>query len=350
MNKLALLVCAVALASPSLGVHAQSAQIIIGAAQADNHAPVFAGVEKGFFADEGLNPKVVMYQTGVDEVNGQLNGAQQVSILGTSPFMAGVANGLPLVMIATLHGNALSDSYSDNQAIIASAASGIQAGDLKGLAGKRVAAPFGTDAQAYLANLLAQVSIPSSSVHLENGQPATLATALERGDAGAISIWEPWASATILNVKGSVRVIEGGCTACFMPGTVLTTRQTIDKDAALLQKFVIAFARAEQWVRQHPDEAAQIDTHWIQGVSASVLQDSLKHSRFDPRISKLTVEGFTTKTVPQMLAAHELRTKIHPAKAIDAQFIVTAEKQDPQYFSDLPPIPAASQLSADSGK
>ncbi len=350
MNKLALLVCAMAFALPSLGALAQSAQIVIGAAQADNHAPVFVGVEKGFFADEGLNPKVVMYQTGVDEVNGQLNGAQHVSILGTSPFMAGVANGLPLVMIATLHGNALSDSYSDNQAIITSAASGIQAGDLKGLAGKRIAMPFGTDAQAYVANLLAQANIPSSSVRLENGQPATLATALERGDADAITIWEPWSSATLLNVKGSVRVIEGGCNACFMPGTVLTTGQTIAKDSALLQRFVIAFARSEQWVRQHSDEAAQIDTHWIQGVSVAVLQSSLKHSRFDPRISKLTIEGFTTKTVPQMLAAHELRAKIDPAKAIDARFIITAEKQDPQYFSDLPPIPAASQLSAESGK
>ena len=345
MNKLSLLACAMVLA-PFVS-HAQPAKFVIGAAQADNHAPVFVGVEKGFFAAEGLDAKVTMYQTGVDEVNGQLNGAQQVSILGTSPFLAGVANGFPLVMIATLHGNALSDSYSENQGIIASAASGIGAGGLKNLSGKRIAMPFGTDAQQYVANLLAQVNLPASSVRLENGQPATLATALQQSDADAISIWEPWGSATLLNVKGSVRVIEGGCTACFMPGTVLTTRQTIAQDGPLLQKFIIAFARAEQWVRQHPDEAAQIDTHWIHGVSLPVLQESLQHSNFDPRISRLTIEGFTTKTVPQMLAAHELRAKIDPAKAVDAQFIVSAEKQAPQYFSDLKPIPADARLSAE---
>lgn len=56
MNKLALLVCAMAVAFPSLAAHAQSGQIVIGAAQADNRAPVFVGVEKGFFADEGLPP------------------------------------------------------------------------------------------------------------------------------------------------------------------------------------------------------------------------------------------------------------------------------------------------------
>jgi len=350
MNRLVRLTCAMAMACAPFAAQAQPAKFVIGAAQADNHAPVFVAVEKGFFADEGLDAKVTMYQTGVDEVNGQVNGAQQVSILGTSPFLAGVANGFPLVMIATLHGNALSDSYSDNQAIIASAPSRIGAGGLKNLGGKRVAMPFGTDAQAYLVDLLKQVNIPASSVRLENGQPATLATALEQGDADAISIWEPWASATLQNVKGSIRVMEGGCTACFMPGTVLTTRQTIRRDGPLLQKFVIAFAHAEQSVRQHPDEAAQIDTHWIQGVSLSLLEQSLKHSRFDPRISKLTVEGFATKAVPQMLAAHELRAKVDPAKAVDAQFIVTAEKRAPQYFSDLQSIPADAQLSADSWK
>jgi sulfonate transport system substrate-binding protein len=311
--------------------------------------PVFAGVEKGFFAAQGLDPKVIMYPTGVEMVNGQLNGAQQVSALGTSPFLAGVSNGFPLMMIATLHGNSLSDSYSDNQSIIASASSGIGAGQLKQLSGKRVALPFGTDAQAYLANLLGQAGVPEPAVRLENGQPATLATALERGDADAVSIWEPWASAALENVQGSVRVVGGGCTACFMPGTVLTTRQEISRDGPLLQKFIIAFARTEQWVRQHTDEAAEIDTHWIQGVGLSVLERSLKHSRFDPRISKLTIEGFAKKTVPQMLAVHELRTKVDPNKAIDPQFILYAEQHDPQYFSDLPPIPAAQRLTPGNG-
>lgn len=60
MNKLALVVCVMAVAFPSLAAHAQSGQIVIGAAQVDNHAPVFVGVEKGFFTDEGLNPKVVV--------------------------------------------------------------------------------------------------------------------------------------------------------------------------------------------------------------------------------------------------------------------------------------------------
>lgn len=338
-----------ALAAPAIG-RAQTMKIVIGAAQADNHAPIFAAVEKGFFAAAGLDAKIILYPTGVEMINGQRNGAQQVSVLGTGPFLAGISNGFPLVMIATLHGNALSDSYSDNQAIIASAASGIAHGDLKALAGKKVAVPFGTDAQTYLANLLAQAHVPGAAVHLVNGPPATLATALGNGNVAAVSIWEPWGSTIISHDKGSIRVLEGGCVACFMPGTVLTSRSVVDGDKVLLQRFVLAFARAEQWVRQHDAEAATIDTHWIHGVSAAVLRDSLKHSRFDPRISRLTILGFEKKSIPQMLAAHELRRSPDVAKAIDPEFILRAEHDAPQYFSDLPAIPASERLAPGRGK
>jgi ABC-type nitrate/sulfonate/bicarbonate transport system substrate-binding protein len=350
MRTWAVPVCTIALALQAWSAGAQSMKIVIGATQSDNNAPIFAGVEKGFFADEGLDAKVVLYQTGVDMVIGQVNGAQQVSVLGTSSFLAAVASGFPLVMVAALHGNALADSYSENQSIIASASSGIRAGELKALGSKRIALPFGTDAHAYLTNLLLQAGVAESAVRLENGQPATLATALETGDTDAISIWEPWASATLQNVKGSVRVIMGSCAACFMPGIVLTTRRETAEDRQLLQKFIIAFARSEQWVRQHTDGAAQVDTHWIQGVSLNVLETSLGHSRFDPRISKLTIEGFTAKTIPQMLAARELRHRMDPAKAIDPEFILAAQRQDPQYFADLPPIPAAQQVGPQNGK
>ena len=45
----------------------------------------------------------------------------------------------------------------------------------------------------------------------------------------------------------------------------------------------------EQWVRQHFDEAAEIDMHWMQGVDLDVMKIAIRHSIYDPRISKNTV-------------------------------------------------------------
>ena len=65
--------------------------IKIGAAGAVDHAPVFAGVERGIFAEHGLDAEVVMYQSGVDMVNGLLNGAQEVNVMGSVPYLTGLA-------------------------------------------------------------------------------------------------------------------------------------------------------------------------------------------------------------------------------------------------------------------
>jgi sulfonate transport system substrate-binding protein len=337
------LACVLALAGAA---HADTLPIRIGAAQADNHAPVFVALEKGFFAEAGLDAKIILYPTGVEEVNAQLNGGQEVSILGTIPFLSGVSNGFPLLMIGQLHGDSAATSYSANQSVVASAASGIHAGSLAALKGKRIALPFGTDAQIYVSGILAQAGLKTSDVQITNAQPAQLLTALQQGDADAISVWEPWSSAAVQTIPGAAKVIEGGCTACFVPGTVLTSRDVVSGKAEVLRRFMVAFARGEQFVRQHPDEAAEVDTHWIQGIPLPVLQSSLRHSVFDPRLSKGDVEGFNGKTIPALLADRRLRAAFDAATAIDPQFIQLAEKQAPQYFSDLPPIPAALQLAA----
>src|SRR5258705_12874145 len=92
-------------ASPVLAQ--QPLAIRVGAAQASDHAAVFAAVERGIFARHGLNARVVMYPTGVEMINGLLADAQEVNVMGSIPFLAGVANGQPLVLIGHLHGDPL---------------------------------------------------------------------------------------------------------------------------------------------------------------------------------------------------------------------------------------------------
>jgi len=126
----------------------QPLDIRVGAAQATDHAPVFAAVERGIFARHGLTARVVMYPTGVEMINGLLAGAQDVNVMGSIAFLAGVANGQPLVLIGHLHGDALRDNYADNNSIVVRAGSGI--GEIRALRGKRIGLPRGTGAEGYL--------------------------------------------------------------------------------------------------------------------------------------------------------------------------------------------------------
>lgn len=318
--------------------------IKIGAANATDHAAAFIGVERGIFAKHGLDAKLVMYQTGVEMINGLLSGAQDVNIMGSIPFLAGTSNGQPLVLIGHLHGDALSQSYSMNNSIVSTPASGIKEGDVKTLKGKKIGLPRGTGAEGYLLGVLAANGMKDSELTLVNVAPSNQATALRQGDVDALSAWEPWGSISSLRVPGAYRVVSGGCDACYDPGSILTTRANIASKADHLRRFMVAFAEAHQILRQNHDAAAEINMRWIQGIDLDVMKISIRRSNYDLRVTKNTLDGYNNKTIPALLADKRMAKKIDAATIIDAQFYKHVESTAPQFFSDLKPIPADRRM------
>jgi len=336
------LVGGLAAASLSFAAFAQSPAIAfkIGAAGATDHAPAFVGVERGIFAKHGLDVKVVMYETGVDMLNGLLNGAQDVNIMGSVPFLAGASRGQPLVLIGHLHNDALSASYSANVSIVASPTAGVKEGDVKALKGKKIGLPRGSGAEGYILNLLDQAGLQPSDVTLVNLTPANQVTALRQGDVDAISAWEPWASTAIANVPRSLRVVSGGCDKCYDPGTILTTQDVIAKRADALKRFMVAFAEAQQVVRQNLDAAAEVNMRWIRGVDLEVMKTAIRRAQFDPRLSKNSMDGYNQKLIPLLVSDKRMAKSIDVANVIDTQFYKHVEATAPQFFSDLKQIPA----------
>lgn len=318
--------------------------IRIGAASAVDHAPVFIGVEKGIFAEHGLDAEVVMYQSGVDMVNGLMNGAQEVNVMGSVPFLSGVARGFPLVLIGHLHGDPNRTDYSDNQSVIASAESGIKEGDIAALAGKRIGLPRGTGAEGYLFGLLKSAGLSEKDVQLVNVQPAELVTALTQGDVDAISIWQPWAATALTKVDGTVEVVAGGCADCYDPGTILTTRTIAAEKPEELTRFLAAFAEAQQWVRQNTDDAAEISTRWISGVDAETMALALKNIPLDSRISTHTAAMYQEKTLPFLVDLGRVEEVFDPSDSINTSFLSSAQESNPEAFSDLDPIPEDIQV------
>jgi NitT/TauT family transport system substrate-binding protein/sulfonate transport system substrate-binding protein len=314
--------------------------IRIGAGTASDHAPGFVAVERGLFAKHGLNAKINMYATGVEMINTLMAGQQDVNLMGSIPFLAATSNGVPLVLIAHLHGNPLRDDYSTGHTIVAGPGTGIGKGEIKALKGKRVGLPRGTGAEGYLMGHLRSNGMGADDVKLVNLKPADLPTALARKDVDAIAVWEPWPSTAIVNVPGSVRVVDGGCPTCYIPAAILTNRDTVAKKAEALRRFMVAFAEAQQWVRQNPDGAAEIAMRWIPGIDLAVMKEAIRQAGYDHRISKYTVEGYVKKTIPTLVAGGQIKQPFDPAPFIDPQFYLYAEKTFPQFYADLPKIPA----------
>ena len=171
--------------------------------------------------------------------------------MGSIPFLAAISNGVPLVLIAHLHGDPLRPDYSTGHSIVAGPGTGIGRGDIKALKGKRIALPRGTGAEGYVLGHLRSTGMAVEEVQLINVKPADLPTALARRDVDAIAVWEPWPSTALVKVPGSVRVVDGGCATCYIPAAILTNRDTVAKKAEALRRFMVAFAESQQWVRQN---------------------------------------------------------------------------------------------------
>lgn len=327
-----------ALVATLLGGGAASAQdtlkLKVAAAGGTLHAPIFVAVEQGLFEKHGLDAEIVMFQTGVEMINGLLAGSHDVNTMGSIPFLSGASNGFPLVLIGHLHGDALKDNYVDNVGI--ASAAGINS--IEDLKGKRIGLPRGTGAEGYVLGLLAQSGLTGDDVELINVKPPELPTALLNGDVDAISVWEPWLSTSVVNVEGSKQLIAGQCESCYDPGTVLTTKAVTDEKAEQLRRFMLAFSEASQWVRLNLDEAAEVSLRWINIKDANVMKSAMRNGLNDPRMSRYTVDMYREKTIPGLKAAGKLRDEIDLGEVVDHQFINFAMEQAPQFFDDLKPI------------
>ncbi len=332
-------------AAASAPVQAQDKIAIrIACSPAIEHLAVFRGMEAGLFAKHGLDPKLTLFQTGVEMINGLTAGGLDVINMASIPLMAGVSRGMPLVLIGHLYGDAFATSYAPFS-IVAGPKLQAHKGDIKLLAGKKIGLPRGSSAEGYGRNMLKQYGVADADVTLVNMPPTNMIAALTNGDVDAVAVWDPWATMAVNQVKGAVRISLGGCEACYDPGTIITTRSTVQSNPEMLRRYMLAFSEAQQWVRQNRDgEAIKLATRWIQGVDEATIATAIKGSSFDQRLSRNSVDGYRDKMLPFLQTIGAVKKPVDVNEVIDARFIGQVITQSPQFFSDLKPLPADLQL------
>jgi len=319
-------------------------QLKVAVTSAAENAPFFAAVERGLFSKAGLDVKVDVMPSGVEISNALASGTVDVGLFGTFPFLTAVSRGVPVMLIGHTWNNALNNPQSEVLSVIARADSGITAGDLSKLKGKKIGVTRGAGGEPYIVGLLKQVGLTPEDVTLVNTAPSSMATALANKDADAIAAWEPWPSAALTKVPGSYKVIYGGCKSCYDAGTLVTTKSVIAEKPKALEAFVLAYAQGQAWTRANREEAAKIAVRWIPGMDAETLTLALKTLPLDVRMSKNTVEGFNTYSIPLLVSQKRILQAFDSTTAVDNRFVAAAMKADPSAFADLKEVPADKRL------
>jgi sulfonate transport system substrate-binding protein len=316
----------------------------VAVTSAAENAPFFSAMEHGTFSKLGLDVKVDVMPSGVEISNALASNTVDVGLFGTFPFLTAVARGVPVVLIGHTWNSALNNPQSEILSVIAREGSGVPVGDLAKLKGKKVGVTRGAGGEPYIVGLLKQAGLDRDDVTLVNTAPSNMATALANKDVDVITSWEPWPSAALTKVKGSYKVIYGGCKSCYDAGTVVTTQSAIKDKSKELGLFIQGYAQAQAWTRGHRDEAAKISTRWIPGLDEDTLKLALKTLPLDVRLSKNTVEGFRDYSIPLLVQDKRIPKAFDPAPAVDNRFVAAAMKADPSAFSDLKEIPADKRL------
>lgn len=217
-------------------------------------APFFIAKEKGFFAEEGVDAKLI----AADGETRKLGLSKGTYPLTNSDFQffQSIENGVDIKIVDGIHIGCIKILVKKGSALKT-------ASDLKG---KKIAVDEigGTPHQA--ASLW--LSVNGVSTKPEDGQVTFLPfadgnlalEALQQGQIDAAAIWDPLASAyekagladVILDI--ATDPVFAGRYCCFIYVSAKILKEEPEKIAALLR----AIHKAEAWIAKHPDEAVDI--------------------------------------------------------------------------------------------
>jgi sulfonate transport system substrate-binding protein len=297
-------------------------------------------LEQGFFEDEGLDVTIARpYATGVDALNALQAGESDTVQVGV-PMIGAVLRGMDLVALGNYSGSATRLGSDATMAVVTKEGTGIDPDDLTTLAGKRIAASFGTINHLYILALLESAGLTPDDVTLVNTPPPDMTVALLADGIDAFSGWDPWPIIALKDVPGALQVIRGGDAIAYL-GFNVTTRDLAEESRETFERFLAALSRADQWMRANPEQAAEVATRWIPGLDLDVAREAMQYNieQNDRRLSAANYFALHD-AVSTLNRLGFIPDTFDVNDHIDPRPILRVMESRPELFDDLPPIPA----------
>lgn len=210
-------------------------------------------IEKGYFADAGLDIEFVAFRTGREGFEAMTGGQVDVTFMAEFPAAVGALIGQEFSIVGDL-------ARFTGSRVIVNAASGAVSGPAD-LAGKRIGTTIGTNVNYYLDMVLADAGIEAEVV---GAAPPDLVPALARGDLDAIVPFPSFYGAardTLGQDYAELRVPGYQVHYILAASPEMTGPRAGDLDA-----FMAALARADADVRADPAAAMAAVSASMQGA------------------------------------------------------------------------------------
>ena len=249
-------VVAVALAAATgsaLGSKQATETITVDTLPIANALPMELGIQKGFFAAQGIEIKKQILQSGNDIVLALANSNGDVGYLGYVPMMIARTQGIPLQIVAAseVEGTSEADNW---QNILVKGSSSIRTP--KDLVGKTIAVnALKGVGETVIKAAFKKSGIDPNSVKLLAVPFPAMRTALANGQVDAIWTPEPFLSQA-LNLDGArIVMAPGPIVGRYFPnGGYAALDGWVKKNPDLARKFRLAMNKSLDYAQSHPDE------------------------------------------------------------------------------------------------
>lgn len=191
------------------------------------------------------------FDSGRDVNTAIAAGSVDVGLVGSSPAAAGLSSGVPYEVIW------IYDVIAENEALVIKKGKGIS--KFTDLAGKKVAAPFGSTTHYHLMVAFKVFGLDPKKATILDMQPPDMLAAWQRGDIDAGFVWEPTLIKMVesggeILVKSKELADKGYITA----DVAVARKGFSEKYPQLVSTYLANLSKAVDYYRQSPAEAAKL--------------------------------------------------------------------------------------------
>jgi ABC-type nitrate/sulfonate/bicarbonate transport system substrate-binding protein len=298
--------------------------------QPDANGVFFVARKYNLFEKAGLRPQYIKFLSGPAMFAAMRSKSIDITEMAISPFVNGVANGIPMV--------AISVAFNEGKvnALVARPDSGISS--VANLRGKKVAATKGSLSYFGLAREISRNNMSFSDIKYLNMAVPTIIPAMRHGDIDAAWAWEPWAQ----------RMVESGGKIIATVDDIVGDVWVADKEwlAANLEaavRFVAAMDMAAKKIREEPEvtipdiaEALSIPKEMARDIMSKVVSPTAAE-QLDPNSPNTVIDfalgkkglGASIKSVSEFFMEQSMIKDFPPLdKVFDSRPLMTYGKRN----------------------
>lgn len=222
------------------------------------------GIEKGYFAEQGLEIELVKFTAGPPEVAAMVSGDIDVGYIGHGAHLLACQGQVKLFAL---------DCTSQADELLVNKDSGIA--KIEDLKGKTIATQLGTSGEVILNLALESVGLTRDDVNVVNMEVAGAVTAFISGQVDAVSIWSPNTN-TVREALGEDKVVKLASNADFVdsfvfPSSWVVTEKYASENKDALVRFTKALLQSMDYRNANLDESAKLVAKQIEVDEVTVL-------------------------------------------------------------------------------